>query len=63
MSAERSALPVRSVAVEGALDVHRAGLDGGQGVGNRATGVVVAVDADIGTGGLSICDDGADPAG
>ena len=35
-----------AVTVGGALHVGRAGLDGGQAVGDRAGGVVVAVDAD-----------------
>ena len=35
-----------AVAVRGALHVGDAGLDGGQGVGDRAAGVVLAVDAE-----------------
>ncbi len=41
-----------AVAVEGALDVGDAGRDRSQGVGDRAAGVVVAVDAEAGPGPL-----------
>ena len=42
-----------AVAVEGALHVRRTGVDGGQRVGDGATRVVVAVDAQPGTGRLA----------
>ena len=36
-----------AVAVDGALDVHGPRINGGQRVGHRAAGVVVAVDAEL----------------
>ena len=53
-----------AVAVDRALDVRRACVDGGQGVGDRAAGVVVAVDADARAGRLEyVEDDVGDPVG
>ena len=53
-----------AVAVDGALHVAGAGVDRGQGVGDRAAGVVVAVDADPDPGRLDdVVDDVGDPAG
>ena len=53
-----------AVAVDAALDVRRAGIDGGEGVGDRAAGVVVAVDAHADAGRLhDVVDDVGDPAG
>ena len=52
-----------AVPVDGALHVRRAGLDGGQCVGDRAAGVVVAVDADAALGRRHhVVHDVADPA-
>ena len=53
-----------AVPVDGALHVGRAGLDRGQGVGDGAAGVVVAVDADPDPRRLDdVVDHVADPAG
>ena len=53
-----------AVPVDRALHVRGAGVDGGQGVGDRAAGVVVAVDADPHLGVLAhVVHDVGDPAG
>ena len=53
-----------AVPVDAALHVRRAGVDRSEGVGDRAAGVVVAVDADPDAGRLHhVVDDVGDPAG